>query len=216
MSKWSCICLYTITVIFGTILQICILINTQVQNLTGNSGSAFLNILYIFYEHYSWSYFLFVLITYIYGMYLFVQKMLKFTKLRNEEQLSDQQARVLKDTSKYVSLLTIAIVTTIIAMISFVAFGFLLMDQNNQYMTSMGKQVATIIQSVDCTANIICLSLQYSFANKHYDKYCGCLNKICNKMFKIKLQTAAQKKYIETVKNLSEIIENGPSKSGVV
>ena len=110
----------------------------------------------------------------------FVQKMFKLTNLTSTEPnsdriLSQQQMILLNTTSKYLSLLALAIVTSIITMILNTLIGGM-MD------VDIKAQLAGGGAAVDCANNIICLYLQFSFANGYYNRYCGCFGKFWNKL----------------------------------
>ena len=54
---------------------------------------------------------------------------------------------------------------------------------------------------------MICLYLQYPFANKYYDKYCGCFSKCWIWVFTTKTERAMEKRYKQAMDSKSEIIK---------
>ena len=126
---------------------------------------------------YSISWIIFIVFTIIatfYGMYVFIQKMLKCTKIEADHE-------ILQQTSKYISLLFLAIATTGIGMLLLSIVYRYCWGYDDPYLEAIGQQFISIIQSIDCTVNIICLSLQYSFAKEYYAKYCKCWSNIWTK-----------------------------------
>ena len=141
------------------------------------------------------------LITYIYGMYVFAKCMVKLTTMTtisSNESRSSQRSinlnecqnkrkeELLYTSAKYVSLLSIAIIT------SFLTTGiywYLYSIVNDSLSWSiMGAEILILVASVDCVVNIICLYLQYSFAKKYYDRYCGCMSRLCKGFIVINLE----------------------------
>ena len=64
------------------------------------------------------------------------------------------------------------------------------------YSDEMSLQMSAAQQSIDGSINIICLSLQYSFAERYYDKYCGCLRIFCQRIFKSKIRSVDEKNIV--------------------
>ena len=124
-----------------------------------------------------------------YGMYLFLSKIYTLTKLRqlsivngleqiNEDatKLDERQLILLRTTSRYLSLLSLAIFTSWITFIQILIYPVFV----DMYGPSMiGRQVIRMVYAIDCVENIFCLYLQYPFAKVCYDKYCSCLSVCC-------------------------------------
>ena len=140
-------------------------------------------------------------ITTITGMYLFASKLmilidLRATSIKNvvdinheHEQvdihLNTSQERLLNQTSRYVSLISIALIS------SFVTFSIFLLWYEFIAMR--------IICHIDCAINVICLHLQYPFATKSYNKYCGCINKCLNVILSRRTRGNMEKKYLDSI-----------------
>ena len=116
----------------------------------------------------------------IYGMILFAQKMYALTKMRassidNDQVLfNEQQMELLRTTTKYVTLLSIAMISSWIYFF-FVSINGILPGQK----TSVSGPLLGTLGNIDCVINILCLYLQFPFNNEYYDKYCICFTKFC-------------------------------------
>ena len=127
----------------------------------------------------------------IYAMFLFAQKMYKLTKLRqsssrnvfnngkNPTVFNKFQKKLLYTTSKYVTLLTIALISTWISASASITANILYGDEEDYNKHWIVWVTAGIMICIDCVINIICLSLQYPFADKYYKKYCICFGNCC-------------------------------------
>ena len=118
----------------------------------------------------------------IYGMILFSNNLIKLMRLRksmNDEVSSNIKpenvdSKLLSSVSRYVSLFTLAILTTITTFLLYAVLniaGLLNID--------VIYGVYICIFSIDILVNISCLHLQFAFAAIHYEKYCKCLAKHC-------------------------------------
>ena len=115
------------------------------------------------------------------AMILFVMKMYELIKMRASDigsnrrgsraAFNDQQKQLLMVTTKYVSLLAFAIISTWVRLLAFIA----------EVIYDDISTISGILGNVDNIINILCLYLQYPFAKKYYDKYCICayLGKCC-------------------------------------
>ena len=107
----------------------------------------------------------------IWLIYLFANKMYKLGKLIKTEQqnaeINQRKILLLYTTSKYISLLSIAILTTWITFIGVFSLGFTV-----EYWSDLARQVFLLQFNVDCLINILCLYLQFPFSQKYYEKYC--------------------------------------------
>ena len=129
-------------------------------------------------------------ITSVYGMFVFVYKMYTLTKMRQSSiaygvsneidedviKLNNQQMKFLQMTSKYISLLSLAIITTWITFIDNIIYGKIVKRWG---WTVIGHEIFGVQYAIDCAVNVLCLYLQYSFARKYYEKYCQCLGNCC-------------------------------------
>ena len=150
-----------------------------------------------------------------YGIYVFSKKMYSLTNMRapsvnqfsalediDDITLNKQQRDLIKATSKYVALLTLAIVICWIGMIIImIAYAFVYGYYNESHEGSViicfhFLHIAIVFNT---SGNILCLYLQYSFAKKYYNKYCGCLGKICGCLFAKTLRSSMKRKYKETI-----------------
>ena len=113
----------------------------------------------------------------MYGLILFIQKMYALTKLKtstrnhvDKKKFTDKEKKLLRTTTKYVSLLSLAYISTLIAF-TVVSTEALLTDSTTFISGSM--------LTIDCVINIICLYLQFPFSKEYYDKYCQCFDNCC-------------------------------------
>ena len=123
----------------------------------------------------------------IYGMILFSQKMYALTKMRasshtyyelndncNGSGFNQEQKELLYTTTKYVSLLSLAIISTWITFITGL-IGVGIEGATDAVPSPMG--------SIDGVINIFCLYLQFPVAKGYYDKYCTCLSQCFTYLF---------------------------------
>ena len=215
--------LYIITTISG-IYAIFVFIGESIYDEMNEIGS--------FYEEYYIFYYtqfisvIFYVATSLYGMYVFGEKMYKITKLRatslknlsqNNAQikLTKKQNELLNTTSKYLSLSALAIFTTFFA-VAVIWYAWELYGEYNQFWDEIIRQIVIMVYPIDCTINVICLYLQYSFATRYYNKYCACFGKcwgyfLTNKFERdmIKKRETMKQRHIEANSNeLNVNIEN--------
>ena len=138
----------------------------------------------------------------IYGMMLFVQKMYALAKMRASSYTNHrgsvfnvQQKQLLYTTTKYASLLSLALISTFV-------FHVLVMIENA--VTGEGKILSSPMASIDCVINILCLYLQYPFADEFYKKFCICFGKCC-----LYLLTKHAKRKIQRESKMDRIIQLG-------
>merc|ERR1719397_2102890 len=84
--------------------------------------------------------------------------------------LNQMQNNLMDLSAKYVSLFLLASLSSAIAMFS----GF--------YESSTDLRISLFLVPIDCCVNLLCIYLQYVFAEDHYQKYCGKLDWCCKKM----------------------------------
>ena len=193
--------LYTLTIIPAIIS---IIIGFIVDD--GANGASF------YFESPILSYFsivsgIFYVITSIYGMYIFTQKMYQLTKLRastmknvfdedNAGNLNKSQQDLLQTTSKYISLLALAIFTSFT---TFLIFGIMIIIarviESGGKMEFYAISSIFIVSPIDCTINMICLYLQYPFAKRYYDKYCKCFGRFWSYCLIKKTENAMKMRY---------------------
>merc|ERR1712048_1182778 len=49
------------------------------------------------------------------------------------------------------------------------------------YESATDLRISLFLVPIDCSVNLLCIYLQYAFAAKHYDKYCGKLDWFCKR-----------------------------------
>ena len=109
-------------------------------------------------------------------MTLFVQKMYQLFKIRQCSldgsgiQMNDRQRKLLYTSTKYVTLLSFAMVSTWMAL----AYGAFV----NWFGDSIIRARTVVI--IDMDINIVCMYLQFAFNRKYYDKYCVCFGSCCS------------------------------------
>ena len=84
--------------------------------------------------------------------------------------LNQMQNTLMDLSAKYVSLFLFASLSSAIAMFS----GF--------YESSSDLRISLILVPIDCCVNLICIYLQYAFAENHYKRYCAKLDLCCKRM----------------------------------
>ena len=117
----------------------------------------------------------------VYAMVIFTHKMYALSRMRaisinknnhteNSIEFNEQQRELLYATAKYVTLLSLALIsswlTWIIFAINIVIFGDLALVSGN-------------VGMIDVTVNVICLYLQFPFASDYYNKCCICFSDCC-------------------------------------
>ena len=106
-----------------------------------------------------------------FGMQLFVKRMYRLIKLRatsmksvmdeNAVKLNKTQTKLMNQASKYVSLLCIAVLSTIMAYTVYLVVFPYQTDNAGDKQTRIAAQIIVFITSFDCAVNMICLYLQY-------------------------------------------------------
>eukprot|EP01084_Bolivina_argentea_P312511 541044_1 len=136
----------------------------------------------------------------IYATSLFAQALFKLTTVRaisisnmtkqNSVKLNEQQTETIAKTSRYISVISLAMFTTIST-----AFCIALADILISFMTVghievlIVKMLLQTVLSCDCLVNVACVYMQYPFGRKYYDKHCKCLENWWNS----KLVSCAEK-----------------------
>ena len=139
----------------------------------------------------------------IYGLMVFTKKMYRLTKngaMDDEEdpevevELSEQQLYLVHATSKYISLLSVAIISTWVCVpIYLISYETLI--KVNKY-EGIGRCIFSATVSIDSGINLTCLFLQYPFAKDYYDKYCQCFANFWDSKLIKKTQNAMVKRRI--------------------
>jgi len=88
--------------------------------------------------------------------------------------LNQMQEKLMDLSAKYVSLFLLASTSSFISMFS----GF--------YESASDLRISLLLVPIDCGVNLLCIYLQYAFAEKHYNKFCGKLDWYCKKMMTAK------------------------------
>ena len=84
--------------------------------------------------------------------------------------LNEMQEKLMDLSSRYISLFIVASLSSLVTMFS----GF--------YESISDLRISLFLVPIDCCVNLICIYLQYAFAESPYKKYCGGLDKICSKV----------------------------------
>ena len=121
--------------------------------------------------------------SFISAMIVFVRKMYALSILNRDNE--KQANNLLYTTTKYVLLLSFAIIST---GITFVIAGIELM-LTGQVWAVTGNAVC-----IDCVVNILCLYLQYPFADEYYRKYFVCFGNCCIFLFTFCTKKKAKKR----------------------
>ena len=146
-------------------------------------------------------------VTAMYGTYVFSQKMYQVSELHcdsNEERNDCNKRKLLDMASKFISLLSFAILTTIMTfIIAGPLFQYVKLRENamgNIFMNIYAQSMYAVM-SMDCAVNITCLYLQYTFNDRYYDKYCKCFGNFWLCLFKRK-----------AINDITEMMEVGDRK----
>ena len=124
---------------------------------------------------------LYIIVT-IYAVFLFIRKLIQVTQSQMQShhdvtkpqlQLSPSQKKILGNAAKYVSLLSLAIFTSILTSIGWMLSSFLWdVEENYGTTNSYLEESMVLLTNFVAVVNLICLYLQFSFATKLYQKYC--------------------------------------------
>ena len=137
-----------------------------------------------------------------YALYLFANKLMILAHSRaasmrnvadeNAIKLSQTQTKLINQTSRIVSLISIAMLTTFI----------------NAFMFTNSNHASIILLTltyIDCTVNVICLYLTYPFSTKYYDRFCGCFNKCWNHILSRSAKNKMERKYRDHQNNITPV-----------
>ena len=125
------------------------------------------------------------------AVWCFVGNLSKLAKLRinspravtvkaDNVSLDSTQQRMVNISAKYILLFLLAVLSTLSTYI-----GNMFLYQNPKLCP-----LISMIWTLDCCLNFICLYLQFSFATEHYHTFCGCLDNICRKIISKRTKTA--------------------------
>ena len=155
-------------------------------------------------------------ITTVYSVALFAYKIMKLVNVRaasvknvmdeNAIKLNKSQTKFIGQASKYLSLLGIA---TLSSMITVTTLSVVIATQSKWIGYIMGIHI-----SIDTLMNMILLCLQYPFAKHYYDKYCKWTNKLCTIILMTKAQRMMQSQYkMKSLEShISQEVENGQNR----
>eukprot|EP01084_Bolivina_argentea_P019156 35623_1 len=110
-------------------------------------------------------------------------------------QLNERQIKMIDNVSKYVSLFSVAIGSSIIT---------LLVISSNEWIHWGGLfvQILFIFLNTDCIVNIMCIYLQYNFTGKYYRRYVKFIERVWKPIFVKKAKTdMVQAYHVEHVEN---------------
>eukprot|EP01084_Bolivina_argentea_P302610 522365_1 len=137
------------------------------------------------------------------AVYIFCSNLLSLTlrqiriKCRNVlmlNELNSSQQKMVNMASKCVGLFVIAISSSIISIIC----HFLSM------LELLPWKITSTIFGIDCSVNVICICLQFSFATNYYVKWCKCVDVGCRR-----LMTNNTIKSISEIRSRSKIKKDG-------
>ena len=155
---------------------------------------------------------IFYVITSSYGLFIFAQKMQGITKLqigsfknikdKKNIRINADQKEILDAATKVISLLSIALFTTLIGFIAnvIVLSGWHWMVHHEDDVDTFEFWRLSInlwVLPFDCMINILCLHLQFPFANNVYLKYCGYCAKYWKLIMVKKTERSLMKKFME-------------------
>ena len=155
----------------------------------------------------------------IYGMILFSSKMYALVKMRarsvyhysniDKKEIvifNEQQRKLLHVTAKYMTLLSIAIISTWIAL----SIAYL----PRQHVFPSIPCERNMLFLPDCVINVLCLYLQFPFADKYYRRCCGCFG-VCCVWLLIKKASPRLKNEMDLVSNKSKVTSSSVGASDV-
>ena len=104
--------------------------------------------------------------------------------------LNFTETKIIQQILRYVSLLSLAIFTTLLVVVQcFLTFAFTTEDNR-----SLMVRILNICATVDVVVNMTCLYLQHTFARKYYNKYCKWLECIWEYMLNTKLKPKSSRR----------------------
>eukprot|EP01083_Nonionella_stella_P148648 470974_1 len=137
-----------------------------------------------------------------YSVVLFGQRLMLLTnakvrsvRVANESgaiRLSEQQMQMIENTTRYVSLSALAIITAFIAVSLMVGLATAL--GVNKW-NSEQFQLIFIFVAIVCIVHVVCLYLQYSFSTQHYKRYCGVIHSCWSYILIREAANALNKRY---------------------
>eukprot|EP01084_Bolivina_argentea_P029222 54228_1 len=140
---------------------------------------------------------LFYILTSIYCIYLFASKLMELTsQIATAHILNEKQKALIQKTHKYVSIFSLALITTFFTLILWVLYSI---AYRVSKLEVLSLKMVIFAHVIDYIINIICLYLQFSFAAKYYDKYCKCIQHCCcwKKVFIINVRKSSSKRFKE-------------------
>ena len=112
-------------------------------------------------------------------MVLFAQKIYQLLK---SVHMDEKQKELLEAAAKYMTLLNIAVISSLInGMIAVAYQGVInvLNKDDDKNLLVLSTMISNILTIMDNTINIVCLSLQYSFNKRYYERLCNCFAHCC-------------------------------------
>lgn len=67
----------------------------------------------------------------------------------------------------------------------------------------LGQHVLDITITIDCSINLICMYLQFGFAKNHYQRCCGCMDRLCRGAITKRTKSSIHKLSVERVRSRS-------------
>ena len=109
-----------------------------------------------------------------YAIFLFVKKLMTIATARDytmkQISLNEKQKALIKRSTKYVSILSLAMFTSFLVSISWICGTFLWSESED--INAILDQSMMLLTLIDSIVNVICLYLQFTFSNEYYEKYC--------------------------------------------
>eukprot|EP01083_Nonionella_stella_P141511 436248_1 len=145
------------------------------------------------------------IITGIWAVAEFSQKLLNLTKLQARSshnmndhiELNQSQKKLVHQIARYNALFALGTAMSVSSLIGLIlTFAVALNKGERSY--SMLASIIHIFISIHSLGNVICLYLQYSFATKHYQKYCKCLDLCWKNIFSRKAMQLLKSEYHNT------------------
>lgn len=152
----------------------------------------------------------------LYGICLFANKIHRLYRLGevfhssdNDGEMDKQQLQLLSTASKYVSLLSFAIFTTLVS-----TLGYLIICVIFEKQSILEFQIFYMQICIDCAINVMCLYLQFQFATECYIKLCGWFGNLWLYVFKARVKKKSERgtemtsrvnySHVATQSNISE------------
>eukprot|EP01083_Nonionella_stella_P254067 873556_1 len=112
----------------------------------------------------------------------------------DEIELNKSQKKLIHQIARYNALFALGSVLNVVSLIGFTLSLAVAINKGERYYPQVVAS-AQIFTNINGVVNVICLYLQYSFATKHYQKYCGCLDLCWKNIFNRKAMKLLKHEY---------------------